>query len=257
LPDAYDCFVVVPPANAQFDEGLVSDIKTVLVDLAQTYDLDSTLFVGVGRSPAPIMAAMESLEGFDQLNLPLSGFRYSKDGYGDLDAAKQYFLFRHFEKFISIDSDHKNIVLIDFVHSGTSLLAAGKYFQKYLEHKKIAAKASMYGIGREVKQNPVKERFLKEPNTRFIDLGGQSTLVRAMKFSDFDGLAAYSEFFVGDLKMRKPRRKSANYRKLIKVLRPRFNEDHAFLSSIGLEPSGPKKGVVSSFCSGLLRLVRN
>lgn len=100
------------------------------------------LYVGLGRSPAPLMAYLQSIR-VRCLSIPLSSFRprnvqwsITDDALGGRHARmtllQQRALFAHFRQFISRRPARNRILLIDFCVSGQSLLAGMEQLQQFL-----------------------------------------------------------------------------------------------------------------------------
>lgn len=98
------------------------------------------VFIGVGRSPTPLMAFLECYLGRAfVINLPLSGFRHNypmenisllREPLGD---EQEKTLLLHFQRFIPIEKvRNSHVVAIDFIDSGASLVAATHYIRHYL-----------------------------------------------------------------------------------------------------------------------------
>ncbi|MBE4974419.1 hypothetical protein IMX17_13580 [Serratia sp. X3] len=98
------------------------------------------VFIGVGRSPTPLMAFLECYLGKAfVINLPLSGFRHNYLGENvsllrePLTDDQNKALLLHFQRFIPIEKvRNSHVVVIDFIDSGASLVAATHYIRHYL-----------------------------------------------------------------------------------------------------------------------------
>ncbi|SEP53028.1 Glycosyltransferase sugar-binding region containing DXD motif-containing protein [Amycolatopsis saalfeldensis] len=100
-------------------------------------------YVGLGRSPAPVLAALQS-NGHDAVSVPLSKFRPGPstddsvlntafEGDPGLTKDQQDMLGEHFAEFLNGLPRTKNIVVIDYTESAKSLLAAQHYLQQRLD----------------------------------------------------------------------------------------------------------------------------
>ncbi|MEI7087645.1 hypothetical protein WCU61_16355 [Pectobacterium versatile] len=113
------------------------------------------IFIGVGRTPTPLMAFIECYLGSSHvLFLPLSGFRHNYPGEDipllrePLSSENISALFRHFRRFIPTEIliEKNTLVILDFVDSGASLAAASYHIKKYLHHEGIACHISVAAI---------------------------------------------------------------------------------------------------------------
>lgn len=107
------------------------------------YPPDRFSYVGLGRSPAPVLAALQS-NGHDAVSVPLSKFRPGPstddsvlntafEGDPGLTKEQQDMLGEHFAEFLNGLPRTKNIVVIDYTESAKSLLAAQHYLQQRLD----------------------------------------------------------------------------------------------------------------------------
>lgn len=99
------------------------------------------IFVGIGRSPTPLMAFLECYSGPGSvIILPLSGFRHNYPGEAvpllrtPLSAEQYTALQHHFQRFIPTENvpEECTWLVVDFVDSGASLAAATHYLRHYL-----------------------------------------------------------------------------------------------------------------------------
>ncbi len=105
------------------------------------------LYVGLGRSPAPLMAYFQSIR-VRCLSIPLSNFRPRNVEWSVTDellvgpfgapnarltALQQLTLFLHFRRFIPARPVRPRILLIDYCQSGGSLLAGLEQLQQFLD----------------------------------------------------------------------------------------------------------------------------
>lgn len=100
------------------------------------------LYVGLGRSPAPLVAYFESIR-VRTLTIPLSAFRPRNVRWSITDEAlgstharmtlqQQQALFVHFRRFIPRRPARNRILLMDFCVSGQSLLAGMEQLEQFL-----------------------------------------------------------------------------------------------------------------------------
>ncbi len=130
-------FIVNISQSKILDVDHIREVRDVVEDYLNVYPSDKYLYIGIGTSPTPITAFLES-KGHDVFTIPLSSFHYGINDYPDLSIIDKQNLFRHFSQFIT-KSDLKNreVVLVDYTQSGGSLASFGKYFKEYLQLEKV------------------------------------------------------------------------------------------------------------------------
>lgn len=120
-----------------FDKKDYHDTKNLVQDIIKRYPPHEYYYVGVGRSPAPIIEVMNAagIEGASEL--PLSGSKHLplKNVTGGLDRQKQ--VLEHLGRYLP-DSKilaGKKIVLLDYAYSGEGLTNATEVVDWYLKQK--------------------------------------------------------------------------------------------------------------------------
>ena len=128
-------------------------VKEVAKQIMMQYPPDKYHYIGLGKSPTPVIAFMQSYGSVvnnlvSAHNMPLSKFGHRTSGMSraernvvggtELDAEQKERLSDHFDNFI-LDHDDiaqgKSILLIDFVQTGKSLIATQRNLQEYLENR--------------------------------------------------------------------------------------------------------------------------
>lgn len=106
------------------------------------------IYIGVGRSPTPLIAILESDNENKTIHLPLTYGREFKDEGRDITPNERKRLFKHFETFIPIDSDFKKkrILLIDFTLTGEGLNSANEHLNEWINSKKLNFNLSQFAI---------------------------------------------------------------------------------------------------------------
>lgn len=120
---------------------------------------ESTLFVGIGRSPAPWTAFLSAAgDSRNVKNIPLSSFRHNPSGKTALSPRQEEALFNHFSTFLSIEDlgKYKRMVLIDYTQGAltdgvNSLISAGLYLRRFLESHHIRIQVDLVAINPSVR----------------------------------------------------------------------------------------------------------
>lgn len=127
------------------------ELRNLCANLLSFYSLRDTYFLGIGRSPTPIIGFLQEQESVSAKNIPLSCFRHrpsgraieipdgkKKDRYRSLCPKMQAALYQHFDRFFLFDQDifsRKQWVLLDFSQTGDTLASVHDYLNLYLRHR--------------------------------------------------------------------------------------------------------------------------
>jgi hypothetical protein len=130
------------------------------------YPPDRHHYIGLGRSPTPVMAYIHAMarhnDKISASNLPLSKFSPSEPSFfggnqpnmaAPLTKDETERLHGHFDNFVPDRKslDGRSVVLMDFVTSGRSLLAAKNHLGRYLQQRD----GTTFSYGPEVKALPL------------------------------------------------------------------------------------------------------
>ncbi|RKT83055.1 Papain fold toxin 1, glutamine deamidase [Saccharopolyspora antimicrobica] len=126
-------------------QEVVTAVNELTTWVTDQYPPDQYSYVGLGRSPAPVMAALQSL-GHDAVSVPLSSFRpgppselnsildrvFNRPGADTtpLTDAQWGMLRAHFQEFVG--TPDRDIVLIDYTQTALSLVSAQFHLQQHL-----------------------------------------------------------------------------------------------------------------------------
>ena len=102
------------------------------------------VYLGIGRSPVPVMALLKELGGVQSANLPISGL----GNKFELSPAQKVALFVRFERAIpsAIVRSGKDFVLVDAVYKGNSMVSLADLFPEYLASRGLSAKTIPYAM---------------------------------------------------------------------------------------------------------------
>ncbi|MFI6785125.1 toxin glutamine deamidase domain-containing protein [Micromonospora sp. NPDC050276] len=153
----------VQQVQARVFDQLAADQETVLeaVELAGQWILrqfppDQFVYVGLGRSPAAIIAALPRLDHrVRSANLPLSAFRPGPAEPNSIlattldqppaDPDQLAMLHRHFDEFLGDLPTDRPIVVIDIADTGRSLISVQHHLQRHLDA--IGRPQVVYALG--------------------------------------------------------------------------------------------------------------
>jgi len=127
----------LPAALAEYypaisEESDYREIRNLSLRLVEKFPPAEYHYVGVGRSPAPVMAFLREA-GMATTTIPLSGLR--KAGQVEkIRADLPGFLAEHFEQYLPSEKKirGKKILLIDYASEGNTILETKKYLAEYL-----------------------------------------------------------------------------------------------------------------------------
>jgi hypothetical protein len=133
-------------ANLREQEQVADAVNDLADHITENYPPDQYVYVGLGRSPAAVVASLQA-KGHTAASVPLSSFRPGPSDPGSilsralvdedgrpvpgLTHEQQEMLNAHFDEFLGHIEPGRNVVLIDYTESGKSLVAAQHYLQQW------------------------------------------------------------------------------------------------------------------------------
>lgn len=130
-------FIFIPvTSSAEVGKKEFESIEKVSLYILSHYPKDEYIYVGIGRSPVPVMAYLQSEENTLIRNLPLTNFRHGTETYPPLTHMEESKLFQHFDRYLPSDSELKGrakILAIDLAVGGASLATSQSYLDKYIK----------------------------------------------------------------------------------------------------------------------------
>ncbi len=153
-----------PVIQRQLSQDEFNEIENLAKKIIQQYPPDNYHYLGLGKSPTPVMAYLQAYgaiqPAIEATNMPLSKFGHRTGSNtaaekvvvtGDpLDAEQRGRLWDHFDAFIPGPGNlqGKNILLIDLVQSGRSLVATQRHLQEYLQaqYRGTGATGLFFGV---------------------------------------------------------------------------------------------------------------
>ncbi|WP_329792503.1 glycosyltransferase [Lentzea sp. DG1S-22] len=134
--------------DIQEQQHVLDAVNDLATDITGKYPPDQFSYVGLGRSPAAVVAALQN-QGHDAVSIPLSNFRplpsdpnsilipaYNgpdgKPKTEPLTDQQQDMLDQHFDEFLGDLPPGKNVLLIDYTQGGLSLVSAQYQLQQHL-----------------------------------------------------------------------------------------------------------------------------
>jgi hypothetical protein len=137
---------------------VIEAVHATAREILASYPPDRYVYVGLGRSPAAIIAVMPTLDGrVSALNMPLSSYRPGPveptsiltdllDGPALTDE-QEHMLREHFAEFLgdALGTD-RDILLVDYVDGGQSLISLQHYLQRYTQSLGLPTDVHALGI---------------------------------------------------------------------------------------------------------------
>ncbi len=144
----------------------INGIKKACSDITKMYPPENHIYVGIGRSPSPFMAFFRA-SGYQNLfNLPLSLVLRQT-----LKPKIKFNLYKHFDQFLPTPSEigSRSLLLLDYVVTGDSLLAAREYIVDYYRDQ---------GVNISIQILPIT-------NSRFLVTNDQIAKVKKVIISEY------------------------------------------------------------------------
>lgn len=149
---------------AEIGEKEFESIEKVSNHILTHYPREQYIYVGIGRSPVPIIAYLQSENRTLVRNVPLSKFQY---GFGiassELNPTEEATLFQHFDNYLPSNEEmgeRNKILIIDFSSRATSIASAQFYLTKYIQsHRCHLSLVDGLAICQDMDSKPIKARY--------------------------------------------------------------------------------------------------
>jgi len=171
-------------------ESLVS----IVSEIQKRCPPDQCIVVGIGRSPTPFLAYLQSMDPSYALQLPLTNFKYGFNSeFPALNKEQVTRLFDHFDRYLKpIVITHKSILFIDTTETGESIAAADNYLKRYFKHFGFHNRISTVVI------SAVIPETISGLNIDAIALEYSDPLGSSLSQQVFDSLSAFGAYDVVD-----------------------------------------------------------
>ncbi len=178
-----------------------SHIVNTADDITAQSPKENHHYVGIGRSPTPIIAYFQSISNELATNFPISNFRYHPSSRaGELTENNEKYLNRYFrDKLGFLSGQEKEIVFIDFSVSGQSLISLKYYYDKFQSKNPDMPKASIHFLF-ESRRSFILEDFQERlgylPKYTFIE----GTFYSNLYFSKYDKFGINESITIHDIR---------------------------------------------------------
>ena len=140
---------------------LLENISKLGDYILSKYPKDKYYYLGLGRSPAGLMAYLDLECSYNVFNVPLSSFRprisdvssvayqFLKEyynGYLLMTEEQKIMLFKHFKEFMPDLSKGKSVLLLDYASTGFSVVTAHYFLNEYLRDEKLGSQSICFYI---------------------------------------------------------------------------------------------------------------
>jgi len=194
-----------------------AEIRAFCLQVLSRYPIDDCLFIGIGRSPTPMIGFFQEAGAAHAMNLPLSQFRHrpmgraveidekKTDRYQALSESAVKALYQHFDRFFLFDAEawrRKRWVLVDFSQTGDTLVSAFDYLSAYLRHRKTK-KTGHPGLEMLCLVDPrydpqkIKGAFGRRP-AHICRVDGYPNLCAGLSMQRYDLASEFGTFIVDD-----------------------------------------------------------
>ncbi len=245
IPRFYKPSAKPPAGSRHYFDKLISEpnyreFRDATVELLGRYPPDRHYFIGVGRSPAPIIALLQNIDEGLARNFPASGLRIEQPERLLREHAVDYF--HHFGELIPEHVLHgdRDIVLVDrsVPGSGQSVRVLGELLREYLRVRGSPVEVELVGFS---------ERPLQE-GVNWIDISGADAMRGLNDEAWEDNLSEFGQHYIGrdNLATLKAR---PQYGEMRRFMRERMRTDRMLdkmlqkipgLELVGAEPVEPE-----------------
>ena len=170
-------------------ENNYEEIRLLAYRLLSEFPPPRHLYVGVGRSPTPLIAFLQAIDRKVAINFPLSAFRYTEEQI-DMDEENVRIFYKHFENFFGpYRGKGKVIVFIDYFLSGATLFSVQKYYQNFRKKNKEYPRSLSVGLSDTNIDTPFffEGSHLSNPRVFHLD----DSLGTSMRNEVWKGMAEY------------------------------------------------------------------
>ncbi len=167
--------------------------------------------VGLGSSPALLIAYLQATDPASAISLPISDFRHSprqaKKGFNinnaedtALDNKTKNSLFDYFENFLvpQLGSDTEQVILVDFTNTGRSLFAAQSYLELFIHERTRQSlditSVAMLEPSKKKKVQRVGKKYFNISDTHFMELDRDRQFFINMIMSRYDHYSEYGSY---------------------------------------------------------------
>lgn len=191
------------------EESQYKAIRNFCLNILKKYPPEKFFYVGIGRSPTPLMSCLDGLN-IPYKNVPVSDLR--RDNFEAVPKAKmQEFMHQVFDRYFPGKEEvgGKKVLMLDFVYNGKTLVRTNEYLDSYMKKsgREEAVKAlAMIGgddkdhlYDHEIRKRVNKAKELLAKNQIDTILLRRGTYLSEQFFNEgFDRYAQYDHFPVWD-----------------------------------------------------------
>lgn len=244
--------------------------RDAVLNILRQYDPKEHIFVGIGKSPTPIIGMMQAMDdSIDAINVPLSNIRgFAPGGLNRLKLPQAYNLALinrlriHFDHFLPQNITEKKIIVIDFADYGLSLDRAVFEIRKYYAARFPSRVIRVIGLGIVHKKNT--EKFLQLQHHHSIRVSEE--LTEAMIYRRYKNLHQYEDFDLTKISLQKPyvkpqvrtkigaSLKSETYQDLVQAYHDRLKSDEYAMQTLDTLKLIKKTSLISKMVRTLAKL---
>ncbi len=243
------------PREEYLIESSYTQIRSLTHSLVTEFPPSKHIYVGVGRSPTPLIAFLQSIDKKAAINLPLSNFRYGGSDQIEMNRESLELIHQHFEKvFSQYKGKGKTIVFIDYIESGKTLFSVQKYYNQFKKNKRGMPKALSAGLSERGTATPSVYRGSNLRKPRMFHL--KESLGKTIRDQEWKDIAEYERTNMNTLKYGPPQKTSPHTYRTLKtrfMAKQKKDKSHQFFEILkGLSLSNQSKK-----CSELMKSLLN
>lgn len=169
---------------------------------------ENAVVIGIGRSPAPVIAFLRKLKPGTVFSFPLSKFRHLPQGphygvdeeweelYDFLSGKEQERLFQHFDQFVPSEAliGKRKVELLDYSRRGDHLFSAKAYLEKYFSARSRTHEISLVALTQPQFEAEIKKRAAITGNEIKTILLEDSIFRYKLDRSQYDDIAEYGKY---------------------------------------------------------------
>lgn len=182
------------PILEQQEWGSIHQISQQILALCPP---TTCVVIGVGQSPTPFMAYLQTKQPDYAFSVPLSNFRHGLQS-DELDQEDLKRLYAHFQQFLPSKNTlaQRSVMLLDYVATkGESILAASRYIERYFRDtfSSQQPKLKITVVRSNSNKHIIPFRF-----NHIINLDHNSKLLASLSAGKYKPHSPYGDFYVKD-----------------------------------------------------------
>lgn len=172
------------------------DMRDLSIAILRTHPPSEYYYVGIGRSPTPVMAMIQSILGDSAgRNIPLSDMRLMRTGSEDAEADPALFK-RHMAHFLPVSAQEiggKKILVIDWADTGATMVHLKRELSRLMGNRSLESRLAFEYLALTHEIGDVSEKLRGHGITPLVVTGKLLSIFDEHRYREF---AEYDQFSI-------------------------------------------------------------